>query len=249
MGGLQTRELKKYSELAEAEEARIKRAYARRKQLVFDSRYSCFNAGNLLIEQEVERHFLSTLHQLGRAPLHDKQILEVGCGSGDWLRKLVCWGAQPENIVGIDLLEERINEACRLLPKTVTLTTGSASKLEFSDQTFDLVLQFTLFTSVLDGSLKGKIANEMLRVLKPDGCIIWYDFHVNNPFNPDVRGISKREIRQLFPQCHIHLRRITLVPHVARLLSRVSPALCRLISSVRVFSTHYLVFILKTGEV
>ena len=234
---------------AETEEARIRTAYARRKQLDLEGRYSCFNAGNLLIEQEIERHFLSTLYRLERTPLRDKQILEVGCGSGDWLRKLICWGAQPENIFGIDLLEERINEARRLLPKTVTLTAGNASKLEFSDQAFDLVFQFTVFTSVLDGTLKGKIANEMLRVLRSDGCIIWYDFHVNNPFNPDVRGVSKREIRQLFPHCHIYFRRTTLAPPAARLLSRVSPALCQLISSVRIFSTHYLVFIMKIPHV
>lgn len=234
--------------LSEREEARIVTAYARRKELIPEDRYSCFNPGNLLIQQEIERHLLSSLYRLGRAPLRDKQILEVGCGSGCWVRSLISWGAQPENIFGIDLLEERIDEARRLLPKAVTVTAGSASTLEFADQAFDLVFQFTLFSSILDRALKGKIANEMLRVLRPDGCIIWYDFHVNNPFNPDVRGLKKQEIRQLFPHCQTHFRRITLMPPAARVLGRISPALCQLLSSLKIFSTHYLVLILKTRQ-
>jgi len=54
--------------------------------------------------------------------------------------------------------------------------------------------QFTVFTSILDISMKQSIAGEMLRVLKPDGIILWYDYYRNNPMNPDVRGVKKREI-------------------------------------------------------
>ena len=38
----------------------------------------------------------------------------------------------------------------------------------------------------------------MIRVLKPNGIVLWFDFRLNNPRNPDVLGIGKREIRQLF---------------------------------------------------
>jgi len=40
-------------------------------------------------------------------------------------------------------------------------------------------------------NMKKKIAGEMLRVLKPSGFILWYDYHMNNPKNPDVRGLRK----------------------------------------------------------
>ena len=230
---------------SDKEEARIVSAYARRKELIPTTRYSFFNPANLLIQHEIERNLLSSLSGLRFAPLLDKRILEVGCGNGSWIRAFISWGAQPEHIVGIDLLEERIDEARRLLPKAVTLTSGSASTLKFPDHTFDLVLQFTLFSSILDGDLRRKIASEMLRVLRADGCVVWYDFHVSNPFNPDVRGLKKREIRQLFPDCRIDFRRLTLAPPVARALGQVSPALCRIFSELRIFSTHYLGFILK----
>ena len=229
----------------ETEESRITEAYARRKKAVPVGRYSYFNPGNLLIEQELERHLLSSLSNRGYTSLRDKRVLEVGCGSGCWLRNFIRWGAQPDNIFGLDLLQERILEARRLLPKSVTLMEGSATKLDFPDQTFDLILQFTVFSSILEGTVKQTIAKEMLRVLKRDGCIIWYDFFVDNPYNPDVLSLSRQEIRCLFSDCQTQFRRVTLAPPVARIVGRVSPALCHLLSNLKLFSTHYLVFIVR----
>jgi len=66
---------------------------------------------------------------------------------------------------------------------------GDASRLPFKDGSFDIVMQFTVFTSILDREVKKAVATEMLRVLKADGIILWYDYHMNNPKNPDVKGI------------------------------------------------------------
>jgi hypothetical protein len=55
----------------------------------------------------------------------------------------------------------------------------------------------------------------MLRVLRPGGRILWYDFFRNNPTNPNVRGVGAAEIRALFPGRRIELRRVTLAPPLA----------------------------------
>jgi ubiquinone/menaquinone biosynthesis C-methylase UbiE len=60
----------------------------------------------------------------------------------------------------------------------------SAPALSFLDKTFDLVVQSAVFNSILDFEMKQQIASEMLRVLKDDGLILWYDYHVNNLRNP-----------------------------------------------------------------
>lgn len=231
----------------ETEETRLRQAYARRKQTVPGGRYSYFNYGNLLIEQEIDRHFLQTLHRVGRSPLSDKKILDVGCGTGSWLHKLIRWGAQPGNLFGVDLFEERISEAKQLLPSEISLKVGNASNLQFADRTFDLIFQFTVFSSILDSAVRRQVANEMLRVLKPGGCIVWHDLLVDNPFNKDVHGLNKRAIRELFPDCKIQARRITLAPPIARALGPWSPVLCRMLSSLKLFSTHYLVFITRVA--
>jgi len=216
--------------------------------MVPGTRYSCFNPGNVIIEQELERCFLSGFRRVKGLSLKDHRVLEIGCGTGARLRSFIQWGVQPENLVGLDLLEERVREARRLLPQSVTTVTGSASSLGFSDCTFDLVCQFTLFSSVLDDQIKQRISREMLRVVRPDGLLVWYDFKVNNPLNPDVQGIEKREIRRLFPECSITFRRLTLLPPLARFLGRLSPAVCQLISASRLLSTHYLAFIKKPSD-
>ena len=99
---------------AEVEETRIRMAYAKRHK--DDVRYSWFSPGHLFIMQERERHLLTTLRRYGFAPLATYKILEVGCGLGYGLREFIKWGAQPEHIVGVDLLLDRVTEAKKLCP-------------------------------------------------------------------------------------------------------------------------------------
>jgi len=184
------------------------------------------NPANLFMIQARERRLLALLKRFGYADLATKKIFEIGCGTGFWLREFVKWGGRPQNIRGIDLLVGHVEEAKRLCPDEIRIECGSAGVLSFPNATFDLVLQSTVFSSVLDLALREKIACEMLRVVKDDGLILWYDFHMNNPWNPDVQGVKKKEISQLFPDCHIELHRITLAPPVVRLLAPHSWLTC-----------------------
>lgn len=219
------------------EEARIQQAYARRRNSCL---YSRSNPGHLFFVQERERRFLKLLSRHGYASLEGKKILEIGCGTGDLLRDFIKWGARPENLVGLDLLPERVAEASYLCPKTVEIHRGNAAKVQFPDETFDLVVQSAVFTSVLHTTTKRLVASEMCRVVKPDGLILWYDYHVNNPWNSDVRGVKKREIYQLFPNCRVELRRITLVPPLTRALAPYSWLLCYFLSKIPWLCTHYI---------
>ena len=99
-----------------------------------------------------------------------------------------------------------------------------------------------MFTSVLDEAVKANLAGEMLRVLRPGGMILWYDFWLN-PTNPQTEGIKPSEIRRLFPGCDFEFRRITLAPPLARRLVPVSWVVAFLLEKLRVFNSHYLVAI------
>src|SRR6266581_8758830 len=223
---------------ARAEEARIRAVYA--KRLRNDARYSWLNPGHLFIMQELEHRLLILLQRYGFTLLDTYKILEIGCGTGYWLREFVKWGVRPENITGIDLLSDRVTEAKKLCPEAVQVRCGSAADLAFPKDTFDLVLQSTVFTSVLDPRMKQQMASEMLRVVKSDGLILWYDYRVNNPWNSDVRGIKRQEIHQLFPGCLIKLQRITLAPPLVRRLAPYSWLACYLLGQVPWLCTHYL---------
>ena len=85
----------------------------------------------------------------------------------------------------------------------------------------------------------------MLRVAKPDGCIIWYDFSYNNPQNANVRGIRRKEITELFPDCTYLLRRVTLAPPVARYFVPVSWLFSMLLERINLMNTHLMGVIKK----
>lgn len=219
------------------EESRIREAYSRRTG---NARYSWFNRAHLLAMQELEQAMLAALARHGRARLDDVKVLDVGCGAGVWIREFIKFGARPEQVCGVDLLPDRIDEARRLSPYGVTLRCASAARLDFESASFDVVLQSLLFTSVLDSDMRQSIAGEMLRVMKPGGLILWYDFRVNSPRNRDVRAVSKREIRALFPHCDVDLQRITLAPPLAQWIAPRSRPAWALLKGIPWLRTHYL---------
>ena len=102
------------------------------------------------------------------------------------------------------------------------IRTGNAANCHGPTRSFDIVSQFTVFTSILSPELRRAIAAEMIRVTRPGGVVLWYDFRVNNPRNDQVRRVGARELRELFPGCEVHLRPTTLAPPVARRLVPLS---------------------------
>jgi len=222
---------------------KIKERYERRKKIPKDF-YSVFKPGNLFIIQEREKKVLELLNKYKMSYLKDKKILDVGCGRGGWLRDFIHWGARPENLYGVDLIEDFIGDAKEINPK-INFICGDAERLNFSDKSFDIVLQSTCFTSIFDPQMKKNIAKEMLRVLKDNGIILWYDFKYNNPKNPDVRGIKKREIKSLFPACYYDFNLITLAPPIVRKLAPASWILSYILLKLKFLNTHYLAVIRK----
>src|SRR5206468_12139162 len=119
--------------------------------------------------------------------------------------------------------------------------------LPWPDAHFDVISQFVVFTSILDWSLKQQIAAEMLRVLKPSGVILWYDFRMNNPRNAQVRGIGRAEVERLFPLCNIRLHSLLLAPPVASMIVPRSTRLASMLERVPFLRTHYLGLIKPLG--
>lgn len=228
-----------------AESARIKEVYRLRESNIPKDRYSLFRQENLLTHLDLQGEILRLFNHFQRTSLQTEKILDVGCGRAYWLRQMIQWGAQPENLFGIDLMSERLQDGRKLCPSQVSLECGDASRLDFPDAYFTMVLQFTVFTSILDDVMKKSIAGEIGRVLKPGGGVLWYDYFVSNPRNSDVRGVSRNEIAKLFPGFSIFLERVTLAPPLARAVGPFSTTLYRLLSSLAPLRTHYLGFLQK----
>ena len=221
---------------------RLRAEYANReRRLAGSDLYTLFNPSNLFITQQRQRATLALLRCHGFGSLADKCILELGCGGGGVLLEYMGYGASPRWLHGTDLLPDRLKDAHAKLPHLL-LTNADGQSLPYRAAVFDLVLQYTVLSSILDDSVKANLAREMLRVLKPGGMILWYDFWLN-PTNPQTRGIRPFEIRRLFPGCRFEFHRITLAPPLARRLVPVSWGLALLLEKTGLFNSHYLVAI------
>lgn len=223
---------------------RIRLAYDKRKEMFKADYYALFHPANQFIFFQREKKTLELLNKYSMNPLSDKKILDVGCGNGGPLRNFIQYGALPENLYGTDLLEDKIEQARRLSPN-IDFRCGDAEELPYEDESFDIVMQFTVFTSILDEKMKRRIASEMLRVLKPDGIILWYDYFISKPTNPDTRGVRRREIEGLFPNCTFDFSKVTLALPIARIIAPWLFLLCYLLEKLRIFNTHYIGIIRK----
>jgi SAM-dependent methyltransferase len=217
----------------------VARRYARRDA---GDRYSAHRPEVRHWLRERQAAMLTVLGGRDRAAL---RLVEVGCGTGGNLQELLGLGFSAEHLQGLELLPERLAQARALLPPALRLTEGDASVAPIEAASQDIVYVSTVFSSLLDPAFQQRLADAMWRWLKPGGAVLWYDFTVNNPRNPDVRGVPLARVRALFPQGVLTHRRVTLAPPLARAVCRVHPGLYGVFNTLPVLRTHVLAWVEK----
>lgn len=228
-----------------AEVERIRRVYqGYREDPSIHTLWSGSNLGYQAILRERSTQMQKVLQVNVAKALSECRILDIGCGSGGVLADFQRWGAVAENLVGVDLIAERVEAAQHLYPE-MQFRLGNAEKLDFATESFDLVILFTVFSSILDLQMSRNVAGEVDRVLNPSGAVVWYDFRYRNPNNPHTRPMRLSDIRQLFPAYQLTLQTVTLLPPVARRLGRLTPVLYPLLAKFPPLRTHHLGLITK----
>lgn len=212
--------------------------YERRKLNGVDDRNDLTQPARHMAHQEKERAFLRLLGRWSRAQRQSMRVLEIGCGYGDNLLQFIRWGFSPENLVGNELLEDRSEAARQLLPAKTQILRGDACELDLEEQSFDIVLQSTVFTSILNDDFQRRLASRMWSLVAPGGGVLWYDFAYNNPKNQDVRGVSSSRIKQLFPDATGTTQRITLAPPLARFVTKIHPSLYGTLNTIPFLRSH-----------
>ncbi len=211
-------------------------------------RYSALRPEVWQTLHERQRVLLGLFAAQGITDLATLRLTEVGCGSGGNLLELLRLGFAPAHLLGVELLPERHAQARQVLPAATPLWLGNAAdpaQVPIEPASQDLVLQSTVFSSLLDDAFQQQLANAMWRWLRPGGAVLWYDFCVNNPRNPDVRGVPMTRVHSLFPAARIIARRVTLAPPLARVLCRLHPKLYTLFNLLPLLRTHRLAWIEK----
>lgn len=236
------------SEMTDSYECdRILTEYARRDREVPADFYAPYYPANLFTLQGQEAAVLWALRTTGSAPLEHRRVLDVGCGDGEWLGTFSRFGGNPRNFSGIELRTDPLAKAKSAYP-LADLRIGDATHLPWPDESFDVVFQATVFTSILDEAMRRAVAHEMLRVLKPSGSIVWLDFQYDNPRNRNVRGVRRRRLSGLFPECDIQSKRITLAPPLTRRIVPWSWKFAAFLEMLVVLNTHLIAVIRPRGE-
>ncbi|WP_051463685.1 class I SAM-dependent methyltransferase [Leptolyngbya sp. PCC 6406] len=111
-----------------------------------------------------------TMHRLDLTS-HGR-ILDLGCGTGTLIQRLLHLTPETE-IVGLDPSAEMLSVARQKLPKSVELLVGSADKIPFPNESFDLVISTNAFHYFRHPS---QAIQEIKRVLKPNGNLVITDW-------------------------------------------------------------------------
>jgi ubiquinone/menaquinone biosynthesis C-methylase UbiE len=209
-----------------------------------DTRFAFYQPDVVFFRHCIERELAAFFRKTKILELSNKKILEVGCGWGSWLLLFLGWGGRSENLFGIDLLPERVEAARQRLPKSEIIL-GRAEKLPWAADSFDLVFQFTLFSSIPSPQARREAAGEVWRVLKPGGYFVSFDYFISHPANPSTVAIGKRELARVFPEASFRFRRVGLFPPLARRLAPLSFSVVHVLEKTRILSGHYLAWSIK----
>jgi ubiquinone/menaquinone biosynthesis C-methylase UbiE len=95
----------------------------------------------------------------------DQRVLEVGCGTGHWLRSI---GGRGIRVTGLDASAQMLSYAKTQAPRAV-LAQGSAERLPWATESFDRVFCINAFHHFQD---KIAFLTEAVRVLRPGGVMM-----------------------------------------------------------------------------
>jgi SAM-dependent methyltransferase len=222
-----------------AETSRVCSVYAGYAASGAAERWNIRRAGNRYMIEERNAAGRRLLREAGLDPLHRLDILEIGCGDGANLAMLVEEGADPARIIGIDIFPPSVAAARLRLPR-VRLEVADASSFCLGPASVDLVILYTVFSSIRDDRVREAISARITKMVRPGGSVLWYDFFIKNPRNPHTRAIPLAEIRRHFGSFEIHVERITLFPPIARLLGPGAAWLYPILAGVPLLRGHYL---------
>lgn len=103
-------------------------------------------------------------------PNADDDLLDVGTGTGGFLRELARHPGRPRKVIGVDPSAGMLARV-PALPRGWAIETADARRLPFADGAFDIVTAAYVL-HVVDAAARREIICECRRVLRPGGHLV-----------------------------------------------------------------------------
>ncbi len=143
------------------------------------------------------RRALLTLLNRQKIVLDHLTFLDIGCGTGDWLRVLAELRGTVQGMYGIDLAASSLRRSVQINAQ-IAVNLGDARRLPYPTEAFTWVSQFLAFEHLLANEDLQTACKEMARVCAPGGWMLWYDLlPLQSTYQ---RGFTQSEVQQLFPE-------------------------------------------------
>ena len=157
-------------------------------------------ASSLWIKQIVMRRMLQDHDWRG-----DEQVLDVGCGRGlvtieaarrvprGHVRGIDMWQAQDLSDNGPD--QTLANARLAGVADRLTVDTGDARALPYSDASFDLVTSMTVIHNIPNAEGRREAIAQIWRVVKPGGQILIFDIRHARSYLQQLRDLGAVDTR------------------------------------------------------
>ena len=204
---------------ATSEAERIRRVYAQR------DRRGPRHPAIAEAYRRLNRERLGRMHAILRtvAPPPAGRLLDVGCGGGYDLTRWLEAGWPADRIAGTDVVERRAAAARGACP-AVDIRVGDGEALPFPAAAFDAATAVTVFSSILEPSLRARLFAEIERVVRPGGTILVYDFVVAKPTNRATVGMTLARLAELAGRPPEQSQRLSPLLHLVAAGSAIHPA-------------------------
>lgn len=136
-------------------------------------------------------------------------LLEIGCGNGLFLRKLLA--LKEIMAVGLDFSGRMLDVAEKQLSGTgsrIVLVKGTAQEMPFPDESFDIVTNLNMISTLPTYKDVKTVIREMVRVCRKNGCLI---LEIRNRMNPLISLQYGLTSRKSFPKKTYYTKEITEV--------------------------------------